>query len=93
MHKAFIYILLFLIFLLPTTSSYAAKEDEDASYSQGSLTQVSYNPRDDYRFGVGSVVGGPFGVIGIVGDMNWYSAFKAGIGVGTGIYFDSYVLQ
>ncbi|MBI2646278.1 MAG: hypothetical protein HYW85_04510 [Deltaproteobacteria bacterium] len=91
MHKTFIYILLFLTFLLllqPSSFSYAAKGDEDASYSQ-----VSYNPRDDYRFGVGSVVGGPFGVIGIVGDMNWYSTINAEIGVGTGIYYDSYVLQ
>lgn len=62
---------------------------EDMSKS----TSISYNPRDDYRFGVGAVVGGPFGVIGIVGDMNWYSTINAEIGVGTGIYYDSYVLQ
>jgi len=87
MSKAFIYIPLLLIVLLPSFFSYAA-EEEDVSY-----TQMSYNPRDDYRFGVGSVVGGPFGVIGLVGDMNWYSTLNAEIGVGTGIYYDSYVLQ
>src|SRR3989338_7899300 len=88
MYKAFIYTLLLLTFLLPSSFSYAAKDEEDASY-----TQLSYNPRDDYRFGVGSVVGGPFGVIGLVADMNWYSTINAEIGVGTGIYYDSYVLQ
>ncbi len=88
MYKTFIYTLLLLTFLIPSSVSYAAKEEDDASY-----TQVSYNPRDDYRFGVGSVVGGPFGVIGVVGDMNWYSTINAEIGVGTGIYYDSYVLQ
>ena len=88
MYKAFIYTLLLLTFLLPSSFSYAAKDEEDASY-----TQLSYNPRDDYRFGVGSVVGGPFGVIGLVADMNWYSTINAEIGVGTGIYYDSYFLQ
>lgn len=87
MVKFVTFILIFLTFLLSPIFSYAAEEEDVSS------TQISYNPRDDYRFGVGSVVGGPFGVVGLVGDMNWYSTINAEIGVGTGIYFDSYVLQ
>ncbi len=78
---------IFLTFLFAPILSQAAAEEDASS------TQMSYNPRDDFRFGVGSVVGGPFGVIGIVGDMNWYSTINAEIGVGTGIYYDAYVLQ
>ena len=49
------------------------------------------NPRDDYVFGVGSMAGGPMGVIGIIADFNWYSIVNGGIGLGSGIHYDSYL--
>lgn len=58
-----------------------------------SQAELSFNPRDDYRFGVGTLIGGPLGVVGIVADMNWYSLVNAEVGAGSGIYFDSYVMQ
>jgi len=54
---------------------------------------VSFNPRDDFVFGVGSMAGGALGVIGIVADFNWYSTVNAGIGLGSGIYYDTYMAQ
>lgn len=54
---------------------------------------TSFNPRDDYRFGVGTMVGGPFGILGIIADMNWESLINAELGVGSGIYFDSYSIH
>ena len=92
MHKLLILGVPF-IFLSLFLSPWQIAHCEPISQEDMSNTSISYNPRDDYRFGVGSVVGGPFGVIGIVGDMNWYSTINAEIGVGTGIYYDSYVLQ
>lgn len=55
--------------------------------------QLTFNPRDDYVFGVGTMVGGPLGIVGLTADFNWYSLINAGIGLGSGIYFDSYVAQ
>ncbi len=55
--------------------------------------QLSFNPRDDYTFGVGTMVGGPLGIIGLTADFNWYSLVNAGIGLGSGIHFDTYTAQ
>jgi len=51
---------------------------------------ISFNPRDDYQFGVGTAVGGPYGVVGITSGLNWYSTFNFELGAGSGIYFDTY---
>jgi hypothetical protein len=58
-----------------------------------SQAEVSFNPRDDYVFGVGSMAGGAMGVIGLTADFNWYSLVNGGVGLGSGIYFDSYMVQ
>ena len=39
------------------------------------------------------MVGGPFGVMGLIADMNWDSLVNAEVGVGSGIYYDSYSLH
>jgi len=56
-------------------------------------TAISFNPRDDYTFGVGTQGGGALGIVGVTADFNYYSLVNAGIGVGSGIYYDTYVIH
>ena len=65
-------------------------QDQDSDLTE-EKEEISFNPRDDYIFGVGTMVGGPLGSVGIIADFNWYSAANAGIGAGSGIYFDTYM--
>jgi len=54
---------------------------------------TSFNPRDDYVFGIGTMVGGPMGVVGIISDFNWYSLANIGIGLGSGVHYDTFMAQ
>ncbi|MBI4040473.1 MAG: hypothetical protein HY390_01255 [Deltaproteobacteria bacterium] len=62
------------------------------SYSYPSTAEmaISFNPRDDYQFGVGSTIGGAYGVVGVSGYLNWSSLVNIEVGAGTGLYFDAY---
>lgn len=75
-----------LLFIILSNPSPAFAEDSKDP-------QLTFNPRDDYTFGVGTQVGGSLGIIGLTADFNWYSLINAGIGLGSGIYFDTYLAQ
>lgn len=55
--------------------------------------EISFNPRAEYVFGVGTAVGGPLGVVGLISEFNWDSLINTEIGLGSGIHFDSYIAQ
>ena len=70
-----------LILLLCSINSYS-----DTTYSGNP------NTRDEYAFGMGTIVGGPGGILSLQADFPFLQKFSAHLGTGSGLYFDSYYL-
>ncbi|MBI4042201.1 MAG: hypothetical protein HY391_01880 [Deltaproteobacteria bacterium] len=64
-----------------------------SAFSEEPIIKETYNPRRDFPVGVGTVLGTPLGVMGIQAECHVHPRLSAVIGVGSGVFFNSFHLQ